>query len=335
MRFTLNGQWVDRPCLWPVEGGIEHIDQRMLPGSTVIVRSKTLEEQLEAIRTLSVRGAPAIGVFAALAFAFGLERGSDPNDLKLAILSARPTAVDPRNAVCEVEEAFLASGPKGAMSKAIEIMERTISQCRQIGELGARLVPDGGRVMTHCNAGALATVDWGTALAPIRMKARQGGDPFVWVSETRPLLQGSRLTAWELAQERIRHSVIVDSSSGHLMGRGLVDIVIVGADRVARNGDVANKIGTYEKAVLARENNVPFYVALPLSTLDADTATGADIVIEERAAREVTDMNGMATAPEISPAFNPAFDMTPHRYITGYVTPMGVLDRKGLNELFH
>ncbi len=334
MRFSLDGKMVDRPCLWPVEEGIEHIDQRMLPGNIVIVRSMTLEEQLGAIRTLAVRGAPAIGVFAALSFAFGLERGEGAQGLKDAILSARPTAVDPRNAVREVEEAFHRSGPEGAMSKAVEIMGRTMEACKRIGEHGARLIPDNGRIMTHCNAGALATVDWGTALAPIRMKSRQGGDPFVWVSETRPLLQGSRLTAWELAQERIRHSIIVDSSSGHLLRQGLVDVVIVGADRVARNGDIANKIGTYEKAVLARENNVPFYVALPLSTLDAETATGTDIVIEERSANEVTEMDATPIAPGGSPAFNPAFDMTPHRYIKGYITPDGVLDREGLLELF-
>lgn len=211
------------------------------------------------------------------------------------------------------------------MNEAERLESQTISSCRKIGENGSIVIPDNARVMTHCNAGALATLDWGTALAPVRVKARSGGKPFVWVSETRPLLQGARLTAWELLNEGIDHSIIVDGSSGHMMSRGEVDLVIVGADRVAANGDIANKIGTLEKAVLAREFNIPFYVAFPRTTFDPYCRTGDDIPIEIREGSEIEDLYSDRIAPEGSRGYNPAFDVTPAKYITGYITEDGVL----------
>jgi S-methyl-5-thioribose-1-phosphate isomerase len=196
--------------------------------------------------------------------------------------------------------------------------------CRKIGENGASLIEDSDSILTHCNAGALATVDFGTALAPIRVAHRSGKELFVYVDETRPRLQGSKLTAWELVNEGIDHAVIPDNAAGHYL-KGDVDLVIVGADRIATNGDFANKIGTYEKAVLARTNKVPFYVAAPISTFDPATRRGSDIVIEERSEKEVLFVDGVRIAPRGSKALNPAFDVTPRKYVTGFITEKGVL----------
>lgn len=287
-----------------------------------------------AIRTLAVRGAPAIGVFGAFSLALAISRGEDPERSYADLIGSRPTAVDLKNCLDITMEAFRSEGSEGYMKAALNLRDKTVASCKMIGKNGARLIPARGKVMTHCNAGALATIDWGTALAPIRVKAREGGKPFVWVSETRPLLQGSRLTAWELNNEGIGHSIIVDGCSGHLMADGKVDMVIVGADRVARNGDIANKIGTLEKAVLAKEYDVPFYVAFPETTFDPLCQTGRDIPIESRAPEEVLGFHGMRTSPDGSSAVNPAFDVTPARLITGYITEKGVLAQEDLKNTF-
>ena len=208
--------------------------------------------------------------------------------------------------------------------------DAVVEECHRIGVAGAPLLARAHRVLTHCNAGALATVEWGTALAPIRVARERGAHLFVWVDETRPLLQGARLTAWELAREHIPHAVIVDNAAGPYMRSGQVDAVIVGADRIARNGDFANKIGTYEKAVVAKENGIPFYVAAPWSTFDPRRRDGSAIPVEERAEDEVLELAGRRVAPRGSRARNPAFDVTPAKYVTAFVTPMGVVRPRNL-----
>lgn len=323
---------VDRPCLWIEEGILKLLDQRQLPCRTTIIEPSTISEQVEAIRTLAVRGAPAIGVFGAFSLAFALERGEDLDSSYRSLLDSRPTAVDLRNCLDMVAEAHRLGGPEKAMDMAEKLMRDTIDSCMRIGQSGKDLIPQEGRVMTHCNAGALATLDWGTALAPIRLKAREGGKPFVWVSETRPLLQGSRLTAWELLNEGIDHRIIVDSASGHMMSKEEVDLVIVGTDRVAANGDIANKIGTLEKAIIAREFDIPFYVAFPETTFDPQCGDGSSILIEIRSSDEIVDYSGIRTGPLESEGLNPAFDVTPARFITGYITEDGVLSLEELKR---
>lgn len=322
---------VDRPSFWLEEDSPVLIDQRQLPGRTTLIRANTIEKQAEAIYHLAIRGAPAIGVFGALSLALAIKRGEDPRRSYKTLLDTRPTAVDLRNCMDVVMADLLNNGKESVLDSALELMETTIRSCERIGKAGEHLISDGSKVMTHCNAGALATVDWGTALAPIRMAARNGKRPFVWVSETRPLLQGARLTAWELMNEGIDHRIIVDSSSGHLLSRGEVDLIIVGADRVASNGDIANKIGTLEKAIIAREFGIPFYVAFPGTTMDPLCKTGMDIPIEVRSDDEILRLDGVNTSPEGSKAFNPAFDVTPYEYITGYVTEEGILSKDDLN----
>ncbi len=323
---------VDRPGFWIEEGFLKLLDQRELPGRTTIIEPSTISEQVEAIRTLAVRGAPAIGVFGAFSLAFALERGEDLDSGYFRLLNSRPTAVDLRNCLDLVADAYRSGGSEEAMVMAENLMRDTIDSCMRIGQSGKDLIHQEGRVMTHCNAGALATLDWGTALAPIRMKAREGGNPFVWVSETRPLLQGSRLTAWELLNEGIDHRIIVDSASGHMMSKEEVDLVIVGTDRVAANGDIANKIGTLEKAIIAREFDIPFYVAFPETTFDPQCGDGSSIPIEIRPSDEIVDYSGIRTGPLESEGLNPAFDVTPARFITGYITEEGVLSLEELKR---
>ena len=298
------------------------IDQRLLPHNFQIVSFKTTEEVAESIRNMTVRGAPAIGVAAAYGMALaGMQRRSAEAAAKL-LKSARPTAYDLFYAVDFMSERLEAGESGEAASE--RYASTIIKKCRLIGEHGAALIPDNSKIMTHCNAGALATVDFGTALAPIRLANKQGKRIFVYVSETRPRLQGMKLTAYELRNEGIPHAIIADGASGHFLRKG-VDLVIVGADRVAMNGDFVNKIGTYEKAVLAKELGVPFYVAAPISTFDFSTESGGDIVIEDRAEEEVTTLDGVRIAPEGCRALNPSFDMTPSRYVAGFITEVGVL----------
>ncbi len=311
-------------ALWYSRGTLRLLDQRRLPGARRVLALTRVAEVAEAIRTMAVRGAPAIGVAAAYGMALASrERGRTPESAARLLGSTRPTANDLFVGIEEVRRAW-ADGAD-PLRAADAYKDRIVGECRAIGEAGADLFDRRRRVLTHCNAGALATVEWGTALAPLRVAFGRGVPLFVWVDETRPLLQGARLTAWELAREGIPHAVISDNAAGHFMHTGEVDAVIVGADRIARNGDFANKIGTYEKAVLAHENGLPFYVAAPFSTFDGSCADGAHIPVEERAGREVTELGGRPLAPRASPARNPAFDVTPARYVTGFVTPAGVV----------
>jgi S-methyl-5-thioribose-1-phosphate isomerase len=310
-------------ALWFQDGTLFLVDQRRLPGRYVVRRLRRVQEVAEAIRAMAVRGAPAIGVAAAYGMALAARRpGADPERAAALLRSTRPTAKDLFVGIETVRAAW-ANG-LDAQSAADAYCERIVAECRAIGEAGAPLFKTRPRVLTHCNAGALATVAWGTALAPLRVVHDRGGELFVWVDETRPLLQGARLTAWELAREKIPHAVIADNAAGHFMARGEVDAVIVGADRIARNGDFANKIGTYEKAVVARENGIPFYVAAPWSTFDPAARTGGDIPIEERGADEVTRVAATTMVPRASAARNPAFDVTPARFVTYFVTPDGL-----------
>ena len=311
-------------ALWWDRGALALIDQRELPGREVVRRLRTVEQVAEAIRTMVVRGAPAIGVAAAYGMALAAgARGSAPARAGALLRATRPTAVDLFVGVDTVRRAWEAG--EDALAAADRYRDRVVRECHRIGLAGAPLLRRAHGVLTHCNAGALATVQWGTALAPIRVARDRGADLFVYVDETRPLLQGSRLTAWELARERIPHAVIADNAAGYYLRSGAVDAVVVGADRIARNGDFANKIGTYEKAVVARENGVPVYVAAPWTTFDRGRATGRTIPVEERAPEEVLELGDRRLAPRSSRARNPAFDVTPARYVTAFITPGGVV----------
>ena len=318
-------------ALWYRNGTLFLLDQRELPGRTVIRRLRTLRATAEAIRKMAVRGAPSIGVAAAYGMVLGYRQGTySPERAARELRATRPTAVDLFVGIETVRRAWVAGEDPAAA--ADRYRDRIVEECHRIGLEGAPLLADARHVLTHCNAGALATVEWGTALAPIRVARARGARLFVWVDETRPLLQGARLTAWELARERIPHAVIADNAAGHFLRTGQVDAVIVGADRIARNGDFANKIGTYEKAVVARENGVPFYVAAPWSTFDAARPTGKSIPVEERDEAEVLGFGGRRTTPNRSRARNPAFDVTPAKYVTAFVTPDGVLRARELGR---
>ena len=311
-------------ALWYRNSALHLIDQRRLPGTLRILRLTRVRQVADAIRTMVVRGAPSIGVAAAYGMVLASrERRWTPRAAGDLLRATRPTAHDLFVGIDRVERAW--SSGEDPLEAAERYRGEVVGECHAIGTAGAPLLEGKERVLTHCNAGALATVEWGTALAPIRVAWAGGQRLFVWVDETRPLLQGSRLTAWELARERIPHAVIADNAAGHFMRTGGVDAVLVGADRIARNGDFANKIGTYEKAVVAHENGIPFYVAAPWSTFDLDAAGADAIPVEERSDREVRSFGGRAIMPPRSRTRNPAFDVTPARYVSGYVTPSGVL----------
>jgi methylthioribose-1-phosphate isomerase len=307
-------------AIWMEDGQVKAIDQRVLPSRFKVVTIRTHSEMAAAISDMTVRGAPAIGVAAAYGMALAQLRNQDMDKAAKVLRSTRPTAHDLFYAI----DLMLESRDEDLVEVAGRYADGIVDMCRKIGENGASLIEDSDSILTHCNAGALATVDFGTALAPIRVAHRSGKELFVYVDETRPRLQGSKLTAWELVNEGIDHAVIPDNAAGHYL-KGDVDLVIVGADRIATNGDFANKIGTYEKAVLARTNKVPFYVAAPISTFDPATRRGSDIVIEERSEKEVLFVDGVRIAPRGSKALNPAFDVTPRKYVTGFITEKGVL----------
>jgi S-methyl-5-thioribose-1-phosphate isomerase len=311
-------------ALWFRRGALYLLDQRALPARTVVLQLTRVERVAEAIRTLTVRGAPSIGVAAAYGMVLAKQQGDYTPDRAAKLLRAtRPTAYDLFVGIRTVRSAWEAG--EDVLAAANAYREEIVEECHRIGTAGAPLLAHASRVLTHCNAGALATVEWGTALAPIRVARERGANLFVWVDETRPLLQGSRLTAWELAKERIPHAVIADNAAGYYLSTGQVDAVIVGADRIARNGDFANKIGTYEKAVVAHENGVPFYVAAPWSTFDGTRSTGRSIPVEERDEDEVLELAGRRVAPSRSHAHNPAFDVTPAKFVSAFVTPGGVV----------
>ncbi|MBW2989349.1 S-methyl-5-thioribose-1-phosphate isomerase [Candidatus Woesearchaeota archaeon] len=309
--------------VWMKDGTVKLINQPLLPGRFEICSCYSYKETAEAIRTMVVRGAGAIGAAAGYAMAQASMHNEDIGEAARLIRSTRPTA---QNLFYAVEKVMKSGSKEEAIKTAQGIADEDAESCRKIGEFGESLIKDGSRVLTHCNAGWLAFVDWGTALSPIYSAKRKGRKVFVFVDETRPRLQGARLTAWELSNENVEHRIIADNASGHYMKKGEVDIVITGADRIAANGDTANKIGTYEKAVLAKENNIPFYIAAPTSTIDINCESGDNIPIEEREEKEVLEVRGVRLAPEKSHARNPAFDVTPARYIKGIITEKGIIE---------
>ena len=316
------------------------IDQRKLPFKESFVVCKTPAQVIDAIRKMVIRGAPAIGVAAAMGLALGARRIRTQNRVTFErrfqqiceqMANARPTASNLFWAIQGMQK-VIADHPRGSVEelkqllrhKADEVLVEDQAINRAIGQHGQVVVPDGATVLTHCNAGALATAGYGTALGVVRAAWETGKNIQVLADETRPFLQGSGLTAWELQQDNIPVTLITDNMAGYLMSQGKVQLIVVGADRIAANGDVANKIGTYSLAVLAQENGVPFYVAAPLSTVDLSVATGKDIPIEERDPSEVTHSAGRAIAPPGVGAWNPAFDVTPNRFINGIITEKGI-----------
>jgi methylthioribose-1-phosphate isomerase len=299
-------------------GKVRLIDQRRLPEELTFLEASTVDELCEAISGLAVRGAPALGVAGAMGVALATHLGEDVAAAARRIVETRPTAI---NLKWGVERALRASDPA---AEAAAMAAEDIDRNRRLGAIGAALLPEGSRVLTHCNTGALACVGYGTALGVIRAAHDAGQRPTVWVDETRPVLQGSRLTAWELDRLGIPATVVVDAAAGSLMARGDVDCVIVGADRIAANGDVANKVGTYSLAVLARHHGLPFYVAAPVSTIDMECRSGAAIPVEERRAEEIACVGGRRVAPSGVAVANPAFDVTPAALVTAIVTEGGV-----------
>lgn len=317
-------------AVWMEGDKVCMIDQRHLPGELRFFTANDHHEVCRSIKDMMIRGAPAIGVIAAYGMAQAAIKGVDIEEASDVIKSARPTAYDLFFAV----DYMVKNVDKDPVFIAEEYADSVVNKCKAIGEHGVPLIPNGTKILTHCNAGALATVDHGTALAPIRAAHHIRRKVFVFVDETRPRLQGMRLTAWELDNEDIPYAIIADNAAGHYMLRGDIDIVIVGTDRIAANGDIANKIGTYEKAVVAKENDIPFYVAAPVTTFDPTTPTGMDIPIEERDPSEVLDMEGTHCHPIGSSAKNPAFDVTPASYITGFITENGVFSPSELETCF-
>src|SRR6202522_4189250 len=333
------------PIRWTTEG-VVILDQLRLPGEVVYHTYTDYRDVAHAIKAMIIRGAPAIGVAAAMGIALGVQHSQAQNLEQLqaefpviceTLARTRPTAVDLFWAVARFKKRFeelavvRAKGiadvdqiREGLIAEARLVHEERGDGARRIGKFGSALMPMTGRVMTQCNAGALATAGIGTALGVIRVAVEEGHTIEVLVPETRPYLQGARLTAWELHQDQIPLTLITDNMVGHFLRTGKVGAVVVGADRIAANGDTANKIGTYGIAVLAKENNVPFYVAAPISTLDLSLASGDEIPIEQRAAAEVTHVHGVPMAPEGTDVLNPAFDVTPHRYVTAIITERGV-----------
>jgi methylthioribose-1-phosphate isomerase len=313
------------------DDGVVMIDQRRLPLEQTYVTCKTYQDVAHNIRAMTIRGAPAIGVAAAMGVALGVMEGADFDTVCETLAATRPTAVNLFWAIERMKA--LRQSLDGASADEIrrsfireaqQIRLEDIAICQAIGKHGAPLVPDHKTVLTHCNAGALATAGYGTALGVIRAAVELGKEIDVFADETRPFLQGARLTVWELQQDHIPATLITDSMAGHFLKSGRIGCVVVGADRIAANGDVANKIGTYSVAVLAKENNVPFYVAAPISTLDLSLSSGDLIPIEQRNSSEVTHYAGTQVAPEDTLVQNPAFDVTPHRYVTAIVTERGV-----------
>lgn len=318
------------------------IDQRKLPGQETYVRCTTANEVARAIKSMVIRGAPAIGVAAAMGIALGIAKSKAQGTRQCAVeftklcdlmAQTRPTAVNLFWAIDRLKRTFAAGAQagesveelKGRLAReAAAIHDEDVESCRAMGRFGADVVGAGARILTHCNAGALATAGYGTALGVIRAAAEQGKVRQVYADETRPFLQGARLTAWELVRDQIPTTVITESMAGPLMRRGDVDFIVVGADRIAANGDVANKIGTYTVALLAEAHHVPFYVAAPLSTIDLKTPDGDRIPIEERSAKEMTHLGPTQLTPDGAAVWNPAFDITPHRLVTGIITDRGV-----------
>jgi methylthioribose-1-phosphate isomerase len=330
------------PTITREDDAVVMIDQRKLPTQELYVRCRTAAEVARAIKTMVIRGAPAIGVAAAWGIALGMRKSRASGTQKFAaefykacelMASTRPTAVNLFWAIDRMKRAFAAGAQAGESVDQIKdrldreaqaIHDEDVASCRAMGAFGADIVPSEARILTHCNAGALATAGYGTALGVIRGAVERGKRVTVLADETRPFLQGARLTAWELMRDGIETTVITDNMAGALMRQQQIDLVVVGADRIAANGDTANKIGTYTVAVLAREHGIPFYVAAPLSTIDLATPEGRHIPIEERNPREVTHLGGTQVTPDGAMVRNPAFDVTPHALIAGIITERGI-----------
>ncbi len=322
------------------DGGVRFIDQTKLPTEENYVTCKSYEEVADAIRTMIVRGAPAIGVATAMGIALGVRDSHAANQTELrcdfehisdVLASTRPTAVNLFWAIRRMRMKFeqLSTRPipevkRELINEACRMLGEDIAANQAMGKHGAVLLPSKGGILTHCNAGALATCGYGTALGVIRAGVESGKNLRVFAGETRPFLQGARLTAWELMKDDIPTTLISDNMAGALMRQGKIDVVVVGADRIAANGDVANKIGTYTVAVLAKEHGIPFYVAAPLSTVDLETPDGSGVPIEQRASQEVTHFAGKQIAPDGVKVENPAFDVTPHKYVAAIITECGV-----------
>jgi methylthioribose-1-phosphate isomerase len=318
------------------------VDQRKLPGTEVYVTCKTAKDVAKAIKTMVIRGAPAIGVAAAMGIALGMKRSTATGTKQFVtefqrvcdlMAATRPTAVNLFWAIERMKRTLADAAQRGLSVAELKVRleddaraihDEDVHSCRTMGAHGASLVPESARILTHCNAGALATAGYGTALGVIRAAAEQGKRIAVLADETRPFLQGARLTAWELVKDGIDTTVITDNMAGAMMRLQQVDLVVVGADRIAANGDVANKIGTYSVAVLAKEHEIPFYVAAPLSTIDLDTSDGSRIPIEERNEREVTHVGTSRLTPEGARIRNPAFDVTPAKYVSAIITERGI-----------
>ncbi len=333
------------------EGSVWLLDQSRLPGRAELLECKDVAAVASAIQELKVRGAPAIGVTAAMGVALGAQSLSadDVSTFKRHIwaicdqlAATRPTAVNlfwaltrMKKVVEENRDCTVAEIQSRLVREALAIQREDLAMCKALGQQGAGLIKDGHSVLTHCNAGALATAGYGTALGVVRAASEQGKQVHVFANETRPVLQGARLTAWELMEDGIPVTLITDSMAAVVMRQGKIDLCVVGADRIAANGDVANKIGTYAVAVLAKAHNVPFYVAAPSSTIDVSTPSGSDIPIEERPGHEVTTMNGETwIAPKGVAVFNPAFDVTPAKYVTGIITEQGVVSPEQVADTF-
>ena len=327
------------------DSDIVMIDQRKLPGAEVYVTCRSVNDVAKAIKTMIIRGAPAIGVCAAMGLALGAQRSKATGTKQFTtefqrnsdlLAATRPTAVNLFWAIERMKQSFAdgaLAGESVEQLKAARIHDDDVASCRAIGALGATLVPAEACILTHCNAGALATAGYGTALGVIRGAVEAGRKVRVLADETRPFLQGARLTAWELVKDGIDTTVITDNMAGAIMRAGDIDLVVVGADRIAANGDTANKIGTYTVAVLAKEHGIPFYVAAPWSTIDLATPDGDAIPIEERAAREVTHVGSVQLAPEGAHVRNPSFDVTPSKYITAIITERGIVQPPFLENL--
>ena len=332
-----------------VDGHVRLIDQTRLPTETCFVECRDVETMWEAIQSLRVRGAPAIGIAAVMGVVLGIQ-GSDARSAdELAdevnrradyLATSRPTAVNlfwgldrMRHVAAQCDGLPVREAKERLLAEALAVLEEDKSVCRRIGAAGAPLIEDGAAVLTHCNAGGLATADYGTALAVIYAAHEQGKRVRVYADETRPLLQGARLTTWELMQAGIDVTLICDNTAGLLMKQGKVDLVLVGADRIAANGDVCNKIGTYALAVLARHHGVGFMVAAPTSTIDMSIASGADIPIEERAADEVLACGGIRVGPDGVDAHNPVFDVTPAALVDCIVTERGVVEQPDAEKM--
>jgi len=331
-----------------LDGKLRILDQSKLPREQIFADLDNYQDVVLAIKEMRVRGAPAIGVAAAYGIALGAldiktankdEFLAQLNQVMQAFATSRPTAVNLFQAINKMEKAAREGGvtelKNSLVNEAKRIHQEEITATKQLSQLGAELIKDGCSLLTHCNAGPLATAGYGTALGVIKAAKEQGKKVSVFATETRPLLQGARLTTWELRQEGIPVTLITDSMAGYFMQQRKIDCVIVGADRIAANGDVANKIGTYTLAVLAKENEIPFYVAAPTSTIDLSLSSGDKIPIEERSPEEVTHIQGVPIAPEGIRAANPAFDTTPHSYITAIITEKGIIREpytEGLNR---